>query len=349
MLEFFMAGPAGDKSRSGETDGTIEGLRTIAINVLGSAGYGTPQSWKQESVTPPPGHRLTYMDAVAEVVNNLVSVALVSPKVLCAPFMSEGIRRIGYAVTEFPSHIEKLLEKERSIAGPTRNNLMSVLVRLSDSEKSQETSMPTKASLYLSENEIRGNLFIFTVAGYETTANTMAYAITTLAMRPDLQDWIGEEIDQALQEHDPADYEKIFPALKRCLAIMVRDVQTPQTTPPPNKEKPENKTSAVNRSTPLVRNPAPLHARRPRDPLLALPPNHHHPKMLLPHPRPHRNLRHHLLPAHQPRRLGCRRARLQAGAVAHRRRGGLRQTPAGELHALVGRATPLPRHQDGPG
>jgi hypothetical protein len=37
MLEYFAA------SFNGETNETIEGLRSITMNVLGSAGYGTPQ------------------------------------------------------------------------------------------------------------------------------------------------------------------------------------------------------------------------------------------------------------------------------------------------------------------
>ena len=97
--------------------------------------------------------------------------------------------------------------------------MMSTLVRLSDSAKKGEDI--NSKSQNLSEEEILGNLFQFTAAGFDTTANTMAYAITILATEPEWQDWIIEEIDNVLiDEHDNS-YTKTFPKLSRCLALMV--------------------------------------------------------------------------------------------------------------------------------
>jgi cytochrome P450 len=75
--------------------------------------------------------------------------------------------------------------------------------------------------MYLSDQEISGNLFIFTVAGFEATANTMGYAVLFLAAYPAWQDWIREELG-----HLPADplawkYDEVFPRSKRVLAVMV--------------------------------------------------------------------------------------------------------------------------------
>src|SRR5277367_6472849 len=51
------------------TDQTIDGLRMIAINVLGHAGYGTPRSWKQHEVQATESlGKLTYIQAVSTVV-----------------------------------------------------------------------------------------------------------------------------------------------------------------------------------------------------------------------------------------------------------------------------------------
>src|ERR1700712_4930554 len=63
----------------------------------------------------------------------------------------------------------------------------------------------------------------FTAAGFDTTANTMAYAVTLLAADPKWQTWIFEELDQVLPVDPTAevDYKKVFPQLTRCLALMV--------------------------------------------------------------------------------------------------------------------------------
>jgi len=65
---------------------------------------------------------------------------------------------------------------------------MSVLLKASESEAMG------KGRSGLSDEEIIGNLFIYIVAGHDTTANTLAYAVTMLAANVGLQDWLREEI-----------------------------------------------------------------------------------------------------------------------------------------------------------
>ena len=62
---------------------------------------------------------------------------------------------------------------------------------------------------------------MFTAAGFDTTANTMAYAMVILAVYPHLQDWICEEIDEVLDgKGDDLSYSDVFPRLVRTLALM---------------------------------------------------------------------------------------------------------------------------------
>jgi cytochrome P450 len=216
MLEYFVT------SFDGETNETIEGLRSIAMNVLGSAGYGTPQPWKQEEEVSESRYKLTYVEAVTAVINNIIPVAVIPAKIFSLPIMPESVRRIGVGLQEFPLRTKEMLEAERKSArsdASPRNNMMSTLVRLSDSAKNSEDI--NSKSQNLSEEEILGNLFQFTAAGFDTTANTMAYAITILAIEPKWQDWIIEEIDSVLNGEHENNYTKTFPKLSRCLALMV--------------------------------------------------------------------------------------------------------------------------------
>lgn len=216
MLDYFTT------AFKGETDQTIEGLRTIAMNVLGSAGYGTPQSWKQEEKTSDSHYRLTYVEAVSAVINNIIAVAVIPPKIFSLPIMPESVQRIGIGLQEFPLRTKEMLEAERKSASSDsspRNNMMSTLVRLSDNAKNGEDVQ--SKSQNLSEEEILGNLFQFTSAGFDTTANTMAYAVTILAIETEWQEWIIEEIDSVLKGEQGDNYAKVFPKLSRCLALMV--------------------------------------------------------------------------------------------------------------------------------
>lgn len=227
MLDSFTTKPAGEASSAssnrkaaGETNATIQGVRSIAINVLGAVGYGTPKSWSDEAAKAPPGYQLSYLDSIMAVVENLVPATFVPVKLLTSPIMPPSIQRIGFAVKEFPHHVDALLKSERSSSHSNTNNLMSTLVKVSDAENDGSAGASMN-KLYLSENELAGNLFQFTIAGFDTTANTMAYAITLLATYPQWQEWLFEELDQELNRDNSLEYETTYPALKRCLALMV--------------------------------------------------------------------------------------------------------------------------------
>lgn len=75
----------------------------------------------------------------------------------------------------------------------------------------------------LSEAEIFGNIFVFNFAGQDTTSHTLAYALVLLAGHPEVQDWISEEKRHVSPKSDCGDweYEKTYPRLKRCLAVLV--------------------------------------------------------------------------------------------------------------------------------
>lgn len=226
MLDWFTGAEQGgsdttnDRRCRGETDATIEGLRFIAINVLMSAGYGVSQPWKHGSGQTQQGHKLTYIETVSVVVHNYLVASLVPARLLRLPVMPTSLRKLGAAVFEFPARTKEMVDKERKSTGSFRNNMMSALVKASDDEN-DPARKHAKLRLHISEDEMIGNLYQFTIAGFDTTANTMAYAVTILAIHLEWQDWIIEEIDQVASLHADLDYGRTFPALKRCLALMV--------------------------------------------------------------------------------------------------------------------------------
>lgn len=99
--------------------------------------------------------------------------------------------------------------------------------------KSEESRREAKSSVDgagisggLSDDEILGNLFVYNLAGHETSANVLCYALHLLAIYPQVQDWAREEVlcvyRQFAGPHGTTPtYEAAFPQLKRCLAVMV--------------------------------------------------------------------------------------------------------------------------------
>lgn len=78
----------------------------------------------------------------------------------------------------------------------------------------------------LSDPEITSNVFIFTLAGHETTATTIQTALVLLAVHPELQQEIHEELDVVYggkSEGEGLVYESDYPKMRRVMALMVSE------------------------------------------------------------------------------------------------------------------------------
>ncbi|KAL9115542.1 MAG: hypothetical protein Q9187_007303 [Circinaria calcarea] len=86
-----------------------------------------------------------------------------------------------------------------------------------------------RSNMGLTESEIFGNIFVFNFAGHDSIAITLTYVITHLAAHPEVQDWIGEEIQhvcKSQEEGATVSYRDAFPKLKRCTAVVYETLRT---------------------------------------------------------------------------------------------------------------------------
>ena len=70
------------------------------------------------------------------------------------------------------------------------------------------TSSPVTKRRKLTDKEIVAHAVTFMLAGYETTANTLAYASYLLALNPDIQEKLQSEIDSYF-EGKPVSYSTV--------------------------------------------------------------------------------------------------------------------------------------------
>ena len=226
MVDYMLKQPDG---KSGES---VTSIRAIAINVLSQVGYGQPKPFKPLALPRHPSDEMTYVDAVGLIGELIVVAAFISSWILRLSKMPTLLQTLGVALDKLPNLTAKMLKERRQHgysdnASHAREDFMSMLVRLSDSGKTE-----TETAQHLTEEEIAGNMFLFTVAGFDTTANTLTNAFALLAALPEWQDWIQEEIDYVLGQTESRDYNILFPRLTRCLALMVCDLPTPSSSIP---------------------------------------------------------------------------------------------------------------------
>lgn len=213
-------------SRKGSegTKDTVGDTATLALHVLTSAGFGVAYSFGQGVQSLSQGHAMTYKDSLSLCLQNIITFSIFPKRFLSLKFLPSKLRTLGKAAHEFQRYMEETLAHERSSASDRQSgsgNLASALVQASeDAKKSMVEGKKIKVGL--SDDEIFGNIFAYNLAGHETTANTVATALVLLAAHPQYQDWLTEEIDSVVGTSREAwQYEKAFPNLHRCLAVMV--------------------------------------------------------------------------------------------------------------------------------
>lgn len=218
MLQSWMK-----EQKDGGVTSTAEDTLTLALNVLMSAGLGRPCSYGEENSGH--GQHDSYRDTLRFILDNLGLAILTNWYKLPLKILPKKLTQVKRAVNDFKAYLMKMVEEERTnsvkkIGSHTQgDNLMSALVRSSESTGRHS----------LSDQEIVGNLFVYNIAGHDTTANTLAYAITRLAADVETQEWVREELDAVLGTQEELEYEKVFPQLKRCLAVMVSKSCHPQS------------------------------------------------------------------------------------------------------------------------
>lgn len=61
----------------------------------------------------------------------------------------------------------------------------------------------------ITEDEIVGQAFVFLLAGYETSSNTLGFTCYLLALHPDCQSRVQEEVDVFFSKHESPDYTNV--------------------------------------------------------------------------------------------------------------------------------------------
>jgi len=201
----------------------IKDTSTLALNVISSVAFENT-----EVNEPTPGHQLSLRDALVTVMSTSISPAIESIMPLFKFPVFESLlptstKRLLLAMREFRQYMDETVVRERSkvVGGqPKAATLISTLIGANDTTNTGSEGSKAK----LSDVELRGNIFVFTVGGLESTSITLSYALALLAVYPEVQDWVVEELDEVLKDEaaDELEYAGVFPRLKRVMSVMVR-------------------------------------------------------------------------------------------------------------------------------
>ncbi|UXI22221.1 Disks large-like protein [Sarcoptes scabiei] len=136
-------------------------------------------------------------------------------------FTMDVIAKCAFA-TDTNAHSDKENQFVRNAKNIFQLNLIEIIIRfmapkflfnfLSKEEIQQENELfkDVIGSKYLSEEEIVAQSVVFFLAGYETTATTMAFCCYELAMNQDIQQKLFDEIQSVLDDGKSLNYSSVM-------------------------------------------------------------------------------------------------------------------------------------------
>ena len=208
---------------SQESTSFARDTRTLSLDVLAATGFRRSYAFRGSS-QPSTNEPATYRDALQLVLDNAIFLMLVPKRILNFPVLPKSWKKLGKAASDYQQYMQDMVDQETyqmSQGKASSGSIMTSFVRALNTHKKEEQGL----SKGLSIQEIFGNIFVINFAGHDTTANTLAFCMILLAAHPEVQEWVGAELQEVLKDHplQNGGYELIFPKLKRCKAVMVSD------------------------------------------------------------------------------------------------------------------------------
>ncbi|KAF7360194.1 Cytochrome P450 [Mycena venus] len=209
----------------------MKDLPQVSLLVIASAGFGRRTSWQENASAVTPGHLMPFGPAVFAAVDHLFTKVL-TPEWLYAlcertyiPIIGRIVRDTKYAYEALRLHMLDLVSLSRAwvVEGKVAKMDAGLLRNLVEANMATQNDEDAATAEGLTDDELLSNMFTFLLAGHETTAHSMSFAIALLALYPDVQRKIYEEAlmlwpDGAPTTASTSSYKESMPKLPYTLA-----------------------------------------------------------------------------------------------------------------------------------
>lgn len=211
--------------RAGHEASLKQNVYSLTMNTMSLVGFGQQNEWTDGPEAVPKGHSLSLVGAIYAVVMHLPHILLMPKRMLklVSPKAFAGYDELERYMSELLGKEKARLIDVNASKEASRETLLTAVLR------SNNTSKPGGAAL--TDTEVKGNIFMFLLAGYDTTANTILFCCITLALYPAIQDRLVEEVDAIWAEADREHRSELSPVLdmpkfRYLIAFMVRIVSS---------------------------------------------------------------------------------------------------------------------------
>jgi len=206
VLDLFTSSEWRDKP-SVIVDHCVDITLPIALFVIGIAGFGRRLTWEDSSI--PAGHTMTFTDALHWTSISVINMVIVPSWLL---EWKESWRKGKQSLKELRSYMTEMIQERRNgQIKEDRSDLFSALLEDTNESESEKEE-------HLTDEEMMGDIFIFLIAGHETSAHTLAFTFGLLAIYQDEQERLYQDIKSVIPDGRIPTYEEM-PKFKRSLAV----------------------------------------------------------------------------------------------------------------------------------
>ena len=176
-------------------------------------GYSDPSKIKNKSDEVDEGHTMSYVYSIHALLDTII-VQFLLPRWMLRYSPFKLLRKSNEAFLEWGKYMSEMLAERKAQwqQKSVKNEGLDILAQL---VKGQLAGENVKGAPYLSDSEIMGNMFVLILAGHETAANSIHFALLYLALHIPTQRRLQKDLDTIFQGRPPSewDYDRDLPAL----------------------------------------------------------------------------------------------------------------------------------------
>ncbi|KAK7677694.1 hypothetical protein QCA50_019385 [Cerrena zonata] len=193
-------------------DNALDMTVPLALRVIGAAGFGYRMAWKDETNVPD-GHRMTFQVTPSRsrrplrlLTINQETLATVSKEISLKALLPAWVmsvtprtRRIQQAFKELELYVTELVDARKQaddIKTYEKHDLLSNLLAAGE-------------GMELTDREVFSNIFVFLIAGHETTSSALCLVLGLLALYPEEQNRAYEELTKAFPDGRSPTYDDV--------------------------------------------------------------------------------------------------------------------------------------------
>ncbi|CAH1269819.1 cytochrome P450 3A43-like [Branchiostoma lanceolatum] len=212
-------------ARNGESFEIKELTGAFTMDVITRTAFGT-QIDSQKNPDDP------FVVSAKKMLDRPISPAifmfLVFPKLMKPIFEKFQINLFPSGPTQFFYNVfDQLMEMRQADGQEKRVDFMQLMMNAHKEHDKEHDGPGDKLHGHkqpLTKDDVVANGILFFIAGYETTATTMAYVLYNLALNQNKQDIVRQEINRIMEDREVVDYEAVHKMsyLEMCILETLR-------------------------------------------------------------------------------------------------------------------------------